>query len=181
MIRVEHIKRSDHDLYIRINQTLLAGRYFEQSGTLQFRLARTVAMADQLNSVKRYDLFIAYMDGQLAGYCVFIPHIKGVEFYVCPRYRRKGVATELVKAVRKITGMATLCAQGGFPGSQYFFEANHIYVEGDIRLEDYRKRLNSDYWTLNSDEWVKLNKRAVKSFKLHLYNLLRKANAVAAS
>lgn len=180
MIRVEHVKRSDHDRYIRINQTLLTGRYFEEWGTLQYRLGHVIQNADNLKSIQYYDLFVAYVDGRLAGYCVYLPRHKGVEFYVSPRYRRQGVATELVKSVRKVTGLATLTAQSGFPGSREFFEANHIYVQGDIRIEQLRNKYDTGPWPMTPDEFVRAHKRAVKSFKLHMHNRLRKANAATA-
>lgn len=189
MITVDHIKRTDRENFIRINQTLLSGRYFEGMGTLQFRLNEAVTHADDLHAPSKfwnyepYDLMIAYVDGQIAGYCVYIFGSKpGVELYVNPRYRRMGIASRLVEAVRKHTGFKVLHAKPGFPGSHEFFKCQHIFVEGTGAVYAVMKELhgNDGYNHLPSDEFIKLYRRATKCVKLRLHHRLRKQHAITA-
>ncbi|ABY63199.1 hypothetical acetyltransferase [Pseudomonas phage 201phi2-1] len=179
MINVTHVKRSDHDHFIRVNQTLLKGRYFEPSGLLKFRLAHTIA-GEGWAYGEDFDLFLAYAEGRLAGYCVYLPKTNGVEFYVVPRYRRQGVASALVKAVRKLTGYTVLCAKPGFQGSEEFFRQAHIFVENDDRVYATLRELGGDnYALLPPDEFVKLYHRANATLKMQLHHALRKQNATA--
>ncbi len=178
MTRVIHVKRSDHSHFIRVCKTLLTGRYFERFGSLQFRLAHTIA-GEGWAYGEDFDLFIAYESGRLAGYCVYLPKSNGVEFYVVPRYRRQGIATALVKGVRKLSGLSVLCAKPGFTGSEHFFRHNHIFVENDDRVYATMRQLGGEHYnTLPPTEFIKLYHQANKKLKLRLHHALRKENAV---
>lgn len=187
MVSVEHFKRSDVEQFTRIVRTLSTGQYYEQCGTLQYRLSETLDQANGLPpsrhwDFKAYDLMVAYVDGAIAGYCVYIPSEPGVELYVVPRYRRQGVATELVKAVRKLTGFKVLHAKSGFPGSEYFFKRNHIYVENSPVVYGTMRELNGGgYEHLPAEDFVKLYKKAIRTHKLRLHHRLRKENGTKVS
>jgi len=178
MINVTHVKRSDREHFIRVNQTLLNGRYFEQYGSLQFRLAHTLAGEGWMYG-EDYDLFLAYVDGRLAGYCVYLPKTNGVELYVVPRFRRMGVASTLIKGVRKITGLSVLCAKHGFQGSEDFFRQAHIFIENDDRVYSTMRKLGGEYYNkLPPDDFVRLYRRANRTLKMKLHHALRKENAI---
>lgn len=177
MISIRHVKYENPVHHHRVCRTLLNGRYYEPHGSLQYRLAHTLAGEGWAYGDK-YDLFVAYSHGRIAGYCVYIPQRNGVEFYVTPRYRRQGVATKLVKAVRKITGLSVLCAQHGFEGSEHFFRHNLIYVENhDSVYRQMSDVAGPHYHMLPADRFIKLYKNAVRVVKLRLHHALRKYNA----
>lgn len=179
MITVRHVKHSDTAHYRRVCKTLLTGRYYEPTGSLQYRLAHTLAGKGWAYK-SAWDIFVAYVDGRLAGYCVYIPRHNGVEFYVTPRYRRLGVATKLVQAVRKITGLSVICAQHGFEGSDKFFERNLIYVENHSNVYNLMGEMaGAHYIELPTDQYTKLYKHAIKTLKLRLHHALRKQNAIS--
>ncbi len=183
MISVRHVKNSDHERFIQFNRTLFNGHYFEPTGTLQYRLKRTLDNANNLKRIQHYDLFVAYVDGRLAGYCVFMPRTNGVEFYVDPSYRREGVGTKLVEAVRKITKLATLCAQTGFPGSEHFFRKHHIYVDGNSvnrMVEIAMREIEPNAFRHDSPvDYITLRRKAVRRVKLRLHHNLRRATVNA--
>lgn len=181
MITVRHVKHTDTEHYRRLLKTLLVGGYYERTGSLQYRLAHTLDGGGWA-SPNVWDIFVAYVDGRVAGYCVYIPKNNGVEFYVTPRYRRQGVATKLVSAVRKTTGLAVLCAQHGFDGSDKFFAHALIYVENHGSVYALvSKWAGIGYEHLPADEFIKLYKRAIRTVKLRLHHALRKQNATATS
>lgn len=181
MITVRQVKHTDTKHYRRVLRTLLTGGYYERSGSLQYRLAQTLDDGGWATP-SVWDIFVAYVDGRVAGYCVYIPKNNGVEFYVTPRYRRQGVATKLVSAVRKTTGLSVLCAQHGFDGSDKFFAHALIYVENhDSVYNQMSKWAGPHYNALPADQFIKLYKRAIRTVKLRLHHALRKQNATATS
>lgn len=181
MITVRQVKHTATEHYRRVLRTLLTGGYYERSGSLQHRLAHTLEGGGWA-APNVWDIFVAYVDGRVAGYCVHIPKNNGVEFYVTPRYRRQGVATKLVSAVRKTTGLSVLCAQHGFDGSAEFFKSCLIFVENHEDVYELMRKLGGDdYNSLPADKFIPLYKKANRMLKNQLHHALRKQNATATS
>lgn len=182
MISVQHFKRSDTEAFTRISNTLLCGQYYEPHGTLQFRLLRTVNNEETPYLGEPHDIFVAYYEGKIAGYMVWIPRRNGVEFYVADRYRRKGVGTALVCALRKITGLTTLCGDKGFPGYEHFYARHHIFINNGPAIERTMKEIEPRMGQWNVDvDFLKLYNKARRRVKLRLHHMLRKELANATS
>lgn len=129
--------------------------------------------ASECNLINWYDFVVARADGAIVGIIMLEHGVSTIDTYVIPSWRKRGVASGLVKALRGFVGdKKVLCGWTGVKGQGWenYYARNFILHLG----QDAPKELVEQH----GDKYT-ANKVYIKSLKLKMSAAYRKSKTTA--
>lgn len=122
---IEHTDTIKKERFLRLIDLMAV---YEQNGFIQKIVTHELEQLGKGQFETPFHIAAAYTSaGALVGYSFYYPCESTCEFYVLPHWRKKGIGTALVKAIRdNWSGTKVLSAYRGFEGWAEFFESQFI-------------------------------------------------------